>query len=274
VKRLEERHRLLRLETKAVLKKMGKSTANIKPGLITISDTAPKKDNKLSSSNSSSNSKKRKVEPKDGDSSSKKAKAVPPSKKKSQKMMMTANGMRPRVTSQGNKRMSIPDEAFPEFCRRIGPFGTGERMKLINQFAEDYPETSIRQVTLKLGEITCKEPPACVDMTGRKVRAFMFYLRPRFYKYLYPKDRPDNWEQFAALDDTLWEMEKEQKRLKKEKALKKAAAEAAAAADGESMSSDRDLASNVSPSITGDDDGDETEDEGGESAVKRLKVGD
>ena len=71
-------------------------------------------------------------------------------------------------------------------------------------------------------------------------------------------------------------MEKEQKRLKKEKALKKAAEEAAAAAagDGESMSSDRDLASNVSPSITGDDDGDETEDEGGESAVKRLKVGD
>mmetsp|Transcript_22103 Transcript_22103/g.22407 ORF Transcript_22103/g.22407 Transcript_22103/m.22407 type:complete len:114 (+) Transcript_22103:2315-2656(+) len=48
------------------------------------------------------------------------------------------------------------------FCRRIGPYGTGERMKLINQFAEEHPETSIRQITIKLGEITCKEPPGCV----------------------------------------------------------------------------------------------------------------
>ena len=261
VKRLDERRRLIRLETKAVLKKMGKPTNNIKPGLITISSSATKKDSK-SSSSSSGSSKKRKAESKDGDAS-KKSKTT----KKTQKMMMTANGMKPRVTSQGNKRMSIPDEAFPEFCRRIGPYGTGERMKLINQFAEDYPETSIRQVTLKLGEITCKEPPACVDMTGRKVRAFMFYLRPRYYKYLPPEDRPDNWEKFAALDNQLWEMEEESKRLKKEKALKHAAAEAAA--DAESASEVE--ASNVSPSVTGDDD---TEDEGGsgESAVKRLKV--
>lgn len=256
---------------------MGKPTNNIKPGMITISAAAPKKENKsLSSSTvSSSSTKKRKTEPKEGDSASKKAKTTAPPKKKTQRMMMTASGMKPRVTSQGNKRMSIPDEAFPEFCRRIGSYGTGERMKLITQFAEDYPETSIRQVTLKLGEITCKEPPACVDMTGRKVRAFMFYLRPRYYKYLEPEDRPDNWERFAALDDTLWEMEKEQKRINKEKAMKKAVEAAAAALDGESISSDRiELASNVSPSVTGDDDGDETEDEGGESAVKRLKVED
>ena len=269
VKRLEERRRLIRLETKAVLKKMGKPTNNIKPGMITISAAVPKKDNK---SSSSSNSKKRKPEAKDGDAAAKKAKTALAPKKKSTKMMLTANGMKPRVTSQGNKRMSIPDEAFPEFCRRIGPYGTGERMKLINQFAEDYPETSIRQVTLKLGEITCKEPPACVDMTGRKVRAFMFYLRPRYYRHLQSEDRPDNWEKFAALDDQLWEMEEESKRLKKEKALKNAAAEIAA--DAESVSSDRmELASNVSPSVTGDDD---TEDEGGssESAAKRLKVED
>mmetsp|Transcript_746 Transcript_746/g.1805 ORF Transcript_746/g.1805 Transcript_746/m.1805 type:complete len:1548 (-) Transcript_746:262-4905(-) len=270
VKRLDERQRLLRNETKAVLKKMGKSTANIIPGMITTSSAVPKKDNK--SSSSSSSSKKRKPDSTDADDrNAKKAKTAPAPKKKSPKMMMTANGMKPRVTSQGNKRMSIPDEAFPEFCRRIGPYGTGERMKLITQFAEDYPETSIRQVTLKLSEITCKEPPACVDMTGRKVRAFMFYLRPRFYKYLYPEDRPDNWEKFATFDDQLWEMEKEQKRLKKEKALKKAAE----VMDGESVSSDRlESASNVSPSINGDDDGEETEDEGGESAVKRLKVED
>jgi hypothetical protein len=268
VRRLEERRRLLRAETKAVLKKMGKSTANIKPGMITISAAAPKKAS--SSSKSSSSNNKRKAESKDSGGPSKKPSTAAAPKKKIPKMMMTANGMKPRVTSQGNKRMSIPDEAFPEFCRRIGPYGTGERMKLINQFAEDYPETSIRQVTLKLGEITCKEPPACVDMTGRKVRAFMFYLRPRYYKHLHPEDRPDNWEKFAALDDQLWEMEQEQKRIKKEKAIK--AAEAIA--DGESVSSDRlELASNVSPSVTGDDD---TEDEGGssESATKRLKVED
>merc|ERR1712176_1637720 len=197
----------------------------------------------------------------------KKPKVAPAPKKKTPKMMMTVNGMRPRVTSQGNKRMSIPDEAFPDFCRRIGPYGTGERMKLINQFADEHPETSIRQVTLKLGEITCREPPACIDMTGRKVRAFMFYLRPRYYKHLHPEDRPDNWEKFAALDDQLWEMEEEQKRIKKEKAIKIAEA---AVADVDSISSDN-IASNVSPPVTGDDD---TEDEGGggESAAKRLKV--
>ena len=265
VKRLEERHRLLRIETKSVLKKMGKSTSNIKPGLIATTAAVPKKP--TYSSSSGGTNKKRKTETKDGDAAPKKAKTAPAQKKKIPKMMMTANGMKPRVTSQGNKRMSIPDEAFPDFCRRIGPFGTGERMKLINQFAEDYPETSIRQVTLKLGEITCKEPPACVDMTGRKVRAFMFYLRPRYYKHLHPEDRPDNWEKFAALDDQLWEMEEEQKRLKKEKAIKIAEA---AVADVDSISSDN-IASNVSPSVTGDDD---TEDEGGggESAPKRLKV--
>lgn len=239
--------------------------------MITTSSVVPKKENKSAASNSSS--KKRKPDSTDGgEPNSKKPKTAPAPKKKSPKMMMTANGMKPRVTSQGNKRMSIPDDAFPDFCRRIGPYGTGERMKLINQFAEDYPETSIRQVTLKLGEITCKEPPACVDMTGRKVRAFMFYLRPRFYKHLHPEDRPDNWEKFADFDDKLWEMEKEQKRLKKEKAMKKAAE----AMDGESVSSDRlESASNVSPSVNGDDDGEETEDDGGgESAVKRLKVED
>ena len=178
-------------------------------GLIATTTAAPKKP--TYSSSSGGTNKKRKTETKDGDAAPKKAKTAPAQKKKIPKMMMTANGMKPRVTSQGNKRMSIPDEAFPDFCRRIGPFGTGERMKLINKFAEDYPETSIRQVTLKLGEITCKEPPACVDMTGRKVRAFMFYLRPRYYKHLHPEDRPDNWEKFAALDDQLWEMEEEQK---------------------------------------------------------------
>jgi SWI/SNF-related matrix-associated actin-dependent regulator of chromatin subfamily A member 5 len=297
MRRLEERRRLIRNETKAVLKARGKSTSHMKPGMITTSKIIPKKKPpppppkpppKPAPTSNGSNGKKRKIDTKDTDQfpKAKKAKVASAApKKKIPKMMMTSNGMRPRITSQGNKRMSIPDEAFPDFCRRIGPFGTGERMKLINQFAEEHPETSIRQITLKLGEITCKEPPECVDMTGRKVRAFMFYLRPRYYKFLYPEDRPEDWERYAEEDDLLWENEKEEERLKKEmakqqKSQKPSNGEAdAEAVDGESVASDRlETASNVSPSVTGDgdgdSDGDETEDDeqGSEPAVKKLSI--
>jgi SWI/SNF-related matrix-associated actin-dependent regulator of chromatin subfamily A member 5 len=57
---------------------------------------------------------------------------------------------KPRVTSQGNKRMSIPEELFPEFCRLIGATGTAQRMKLINDFVEKYPDVSVRQVRYQL----------------------------------------------------------------------------------------------------------------------------
>merc|ERR1712238_126074 len=288
MRRLEERRRLIRNETKAFLKTRGKSTSNMKPGMITTSKTMPPK--KIvpppKPTPISNNGKKRKYEMKDitGLAALKpkktliRTKVVVPSQaqtlknKTATKMMMTTTGMRPRITSQGNKRMSIPDEAFPDFCRRIGPFGTGERMKLINQFAEEHTETSVRQITIKLGEITCREPPACVDMGGRKIRPFMFYLRPRYYKYLYPEDRPDDWEIFSEEDDLLWEREQEEMRLnkEKEKLMKtkkkpgKNPTEAVESNDVESISSDRlDNASNVSPSVDGDDDGDKTEDEEG-----------
>lgn len=212
---------------------------------------------------------------------------------KSPKMIKTPDGqLKPRITSQGNKRMSIPDEDFPEFCRRIGAHGTGERMKLINQFVDEHPTTSIRQVTLTLGRITCKDPPACVDMTGIKVRPFMFYLRPRFYKHLPPSDRPKDWERFAEEDEQKWKDEQEEERqriedAKKAKSAGGAGSAAAAALDGESVVSDRaETASNVSPSVadSGDrqgDDGDETEDEGGANddegqsrpVAKKLKIG-
>jgi hypothetical protein len=182
--------------------------------------------------------------------------------------------MKPRVTSQGNKRMSIPDDAFPEFCRRIGAHGTGERMKLINQFAEEHPTTSIRQVTLKLGEITQKEPPPCIDMNGKKARAFMFYLRPKFYKFLPPEERPKDWEKYAAEDEIKWQKEKAEERLKKQAA--KNARKEAGDGDSESLMSDREeSASNVSPSVAeGDDDGDETEDEidSNQPVAKKLKI--
>lgn len=181
--------------------------------------------------------------------------------KKAPKLMKKANGqLKPRVTSQGNKRMSIPDELFPEFCRRIGAKGTGERMKLINQFAEDYPTVSVRQVTLRLGEITTKELPACIEAPEKKGgRAFMFYLRPRFYKHLPPEELPEGWEEYAEEDERKWDMERASKKApnKSEKV--------------EIVTSERvESVSNVSPSVVGSD-GEETEDEG-EPAVKRLKV--
>lgn len=225
---------------------------------------------KIYSENKGKKGKKRKQEKMTQFPNPKKPKISPAPKKKIPKMMKTANGqVKPRVTSQGNKRMAIPDEHFPEFCRRIGATGTGERMKLINQFAEEHPTVSVRQVTLKLGEITTKEMPACVkpsEEQKKQGRAFMFYLRPRFYKYLPPEERPEGWEKYAELDEKAWQSEQaERKRKRAEK--------------GEGNSEFMDSASNISPSVgdgDGDDDddegGDETEDEGAERAPKRLKV--
>ena len=190
-----------------------------------------------------------------------KPKSAPGTKKKVTKMMKISNGqLKPRVTSQGNKRMSIPDEVFPDFCRRIGAKGTGERMKLINDFAAEHPTVSVRQVTLRLGEITTKELPAGIEApekSGGRGRAFMFYLRPRFYKHLPPEDLPENWEKYAEEDERKWQLEQSAKKAAKAEKAEKA----------ESVTSDR---ASVSPSVV-DDDGEETEDEG-EPAVKRLKI--
>ena len=115
--------------------------------------------------------------------------SIAPAAKKTKLMMQRPDGqLKPRVTSQGNKRMTIPEELFPEFCRRISASGTGERMNVINRFVDDHPTISVRQVTLRLTEITTRVKPACVpeskDKSKKGGRAFMFYLRPCFYKYL------------------------------------------------------------------------------------------
>ena len=157
--------------------------------------------------------KKRKADP-TGSPSPKKAKSAPApassSKKKKKLMMKNADGeLKPRVTSQGNKRMSIPDDLFPLFCQRIGANGTHERAKLIDQFVEEHPTISARQVTIKFGEITTRDRPACVPEFERKSgRAFIFYLRPKFYKHLTPDHRPDKWEEYMELDAKAWEEEK------------------------------------------------------------------
>jgi hypothetical protein len=112
---------------------------------------------------------------------------------------------KPRVTSLGNKRMAIPEELFPEFCRRITAAGTWEREKLAKDFSADHPTVSMRQVSMKLNEITTRDRPACVPESTRKAgtRAVTFYLRPRFYRYLPEDERPADWERYAAADEAL-----------------------------------------------------------------------
>lgn len=123
--------------------------------------------------------------------------------------------LKTRVTSNGNKRMSIPDDLLPEFCRRIGAHGTGERVNVINKFVEDNPAISIRQVTLKLSEITTRERPPWVPEPDKKQgRAFMFYLRPRFYPLLPENERPEGWQDAAEEDERKWEEEKKASRDK------------------------------------------------------------
>lgn len=183
-------------------------------------------------------------------------------------MKNSSGQLKPRVTSQGNKRMSIPDELFPQFCRRIGAGGTGERMKLINQFAEENPTVSVRQVTLRLGEITTKEIPKCVtpiEREKRAGRAFMFYLRPRFYKFLPPDERPDGWEQCAEEDDTKWQQEQQDKNAGKQKKEKRSSISSVTS----NLSDQIETSSNPSPSVQ--DDGEETEDEK-EPVVKKLRM--
>lgn len=180
--------------------------------------------------------------------------AAPKQKKKL--MMKKPDGqLKPRVTSQGNKRMTIPEEQFPDFCRRIGAQGTGERMNVINRFVEDHPTISVRQVTMKLSEITTRTKPSCVIESAERAkktgRAFMFYLRPCFYKHLPAAERPPDWEQYAAEDETLFKEEKETRKMNR------------------SSSSDGQRSSVGSQS--GDEDVEETEDEG-EPDAKRSKT--
>ena len=191
IKRLEERHRLLGLENKKRhIAVDGKKTKKRKGDAMSSS---PKKK---------------------GGSSAQKA-ADPPKKKKKLMMKQSDGQLKIRVTSQGNKRMTIPDELFPEFCRRIGQ-GTGNRVEVINKFVEDYPTISARQVTLKFADVCAREKPVCVSEAlvapkkKKMGRTFMFYLRPCFYKHLLPEHRPVDWEKYAAEDQLAWDREQQE----------------------------------------------------------------
>ena len=149
------------------------SVSQKKTKKMTLSSTNPKGKNgssQLSQSKNGKDSKKKTSKPSTGDS---------------------------RGNPLGNKKMSIPDELLPEFCRRIGANGTNERMKVINDFVKDYPKTSVRQVTLKFAELVTKEKPDYVEALEKKAgRAFSFFLRPKYYHLLPDNERPDEWEKY------------------------------------------------------------------------------
>jgi len=163
---------------------------------------------------------------------------------------------KPRVTSQGNKRMSIPDELFPEFCQRIGATGTAQRMKLINKFVEDYPDISVRQVTMKFTECTTKDCPPGINPPEKKSgRAFQFYLRPKFYSLLKPEDhKPPDWEKLMSEDAELFDKEMEQKKKEqknKDKQMK----------DMMSGTSNANASSSAGAEVVADSGGSESEEE-------------
>jgi SWI/SNF-related matrix-associated actin-dependent regulator of chromatin subfamily A member 5 len=121
----------------------------------------------------------------------------------------------------GNKKMSVPDELLPFLCKRVTAEGTRKRMQVIQDFSKEHPAVSIRQVTFKFTDITTKDRPACVPEAEKpkgKGRAFIFYLRPRFYNLLPEDERPKNWEPCAQEDELLYQEEK--KKFKEEKAKK------------------------------------------------------
>ncbi|KAI2491920.1 Class II histone deacetylase complex subunits 2 and 3 [Fragilaria crotonensis] len=142
-------------------------------------------------------------------------------------------------------------------------------MKLINKFVEDYPDVSVRQVTMKFSDVTTKDcPPGVMPPEKKSGRAFQFYLRPKFYAYLGPDDsKPDNWEKMMAEDDVIYAKEQEQKKLErkaKDQQLKEMISETTSVKSGTSDAADF--------HGDGDDDGDETEDETAEAEPFRKKV--
>lgn len=129
-----------------------------------------------------------------------------------------------RGPGKGSVPMTIPDSLLPEYCRRITAEGTDKRVDVINGFAQDHPQVSIRQSTIKFVDLTTKDRPSCLgeikkeDRKGMgKGRKVKFYLRPKFYHLLSDNERPEGWEEAARQDELLFqEEEKSKAKAKKE----------------------------------------------------------
>ena len=216
--------------------------------------------------------KKRKLEPSSKTKSSSTSGSTGSKTSSSSSSLKNVLKKKPRVTSQGNKRMCIPDELLPEFCRRIGVNGTAQRMKLINKFVEDYPDISVRQVTLKFSEVTTKDcPPGVAPPEKKSGRSFQFYLRPRFYDKLRAEDgRPSGWEELKVADDELWEKQKARKGKEKKAAKQAKDGKSLAAAAPSSKDDSNTVSSELVAESVATEDGDETEDD--EPAKKKKKI--
>jgi len=202
----------------------------------------------------------------------------------------------------GNKRMAVPEELLPAFCRKISAKGTRKRMDTINAFVRENPSVSIRQVTFKFANITTRERPGCIEKTEKpkgKGRAFIFFLRPKYYNLLPEDERPENWERYMKEDEIVFQEEKrkeEEEKAIKDKNLKEMKemmgddATVSSQADVTSIATSRsldtgdvdggDASSKINGSQDGDDDNDAddvddddddmTEDEA-EPSVKKFK---
>ncbi len=179
----------------------------------------------------------------------------------------------------GNKRMSVPDEILPDFCRRISAQGTRKRMDTINEFVRDHPAVSIRQVTFKFAEITTRDRPPCVPKAEKpkgKGRAFIFYLRPKYYSLLPENERPEKWEKYMKDDEVLFQEEKrkeKEEKAKKDRNLKemKDDATVSSLAETNSLATSRSIDLDRSNgNRNNDEDDDMTEDEA-EPPTKKLK---
>jgi hypothetical protein len=127
-----------------------------------------------------------------------------------------------RGPGKGSVPMTIPDSLLPEYCRRITAEGTDKRVDVINGFAQDHPQVSIRQSTIKFVDLTTKDRPSCLgeikkeDRKGMgKGRKVKFYLRPKFYHLLSDNERPEGWEEAARQDELLFQEEEKAKAMAK-----------------------------------------------------------
>ncbi|KAL7522328.1 hypothetical protein ACHAWX_007021 [Stephanocyclus meneghinianus] len=160
---------------------------------------------------------------------------------------------------KGSIPQLIPDALIPELCRRITANGTRMRDDIIKQFTKDHPEASIRQCLIKFMELTTKYKPDCVPEPEKVAgRAWIYFLRPRFYHFLDEENRPDGWEAAAEEDEANYAKECEEKALE-EKANAEAAAE----------DNDADDTSNVYASTIGTDDSDNED----ENPPKKMRYG-
>jgi hypothetical protein len=161
---------------------------------------------------------------------------------------------------KGSIAQLIPDALLPELCRQITANGTRIRDEIIKQFTTDHPEASIRQCLIKFQELTTKFKPDCVPQPEKASgRAWVFFLRPRFYHLLPEDERPIGWEAEAAKDEELYVKECEEKEKAKEEEKEKAGAK--------TQENEDDDTSNVYASTIGTDD-----DSGDEHLAKKMKL--